>query len=63
MRAKCTDGMGLVDKEIKLVLVSQMDEGGQIGHGALHGVEALDDKQDFLPRPMSLGLALADTFA
>ena len=52
--------MSLVDEQAELVAPSQGDEAEQVAHGALHGVETLDDDEDVAPGPMGAGLSLGD---
>lgn len=58
-----TDRVGFVDKEVELVALLELNEGGEIAHCAFHGVEAFDDDENLLPGTVSAGLALRDAVA
>ena len=58
-----TNGVGLVNEEEELVLLLELDDAGQVAHGALHGVQTLDGDQNLLPWAVGAGLALGDGFA
>jgi hypothetical protein len=57
------DGVGFVDEEEELVLLLELDDAGQVAHGAFHRVQTLNRDQDLLPWAVGAGLALRDGFA
>lgn len=61
--AECAYRMCLVNKQVELVLLLQLDESGQVAHGALHGVQPLDNDEDLPPWPVRPWLSLGDDFA
>lgn len=54
------DTVGLVNEQVKLVLLLQSKDAGQVAHGALHGVETFNSNEDLPPWTMSPRLALGD---
>lgn len=57
-----TDGVSLVDKQVKLVLALQFQDSGQVDHGTFHRVETFDDQENLLPGAVSSWLALGNGF-